>query len=136
MPAQWALVLPNADVKIRRGCWYRILRLGALEVTIEVNRRAVPVRRSLLQIEQAPVSREIVDLAGHRTRTGGSIGRLQAAVAVGETAGHGVEHPGLHLDGGLGDDDPADHTGGREPDGHLQRPMRGVDADELQAADT
>jgi hypothetical protein len=57
MPAQWALVLPNADVKVRRGCWYRILRLGALEVTIEVNRRAIPVRRSLLQIAQAPVSR-------------------------------------------------------------------------------
>lgn len=47
---QWARLQTEADVKLRRGAWYRILKLGAAEAVLEVNRRPLVVARGLLQI--------------------------------------------------------------------------------------
>ena len=57
VPVHWARLHSDADVKLRRGAWYRILRLGPLEVVLEVNHRPLPVSRTLLQIVQTPPSR-------------------------------------------------------------------------------
>ncbi len=54
---QWARLQTDVNVKLRRGAWYRILRLGAQEAVLEVNRRPITVLRTLLQIVQAPPTR-------------------------------------------------------------------------------
>ena len=54
---QWGRLQSNVSVKMRRGAWYRILRLGPLEVVLEVNRQPLTVSRTLLQIVQAPPTR-------------------------------------------------------------------------------
>jgi hypothetical protein len=54
---QWARLRTDVNVKLRRGAWYRILKLGAQEAVLDVNRQAVPVARTLLQIVQEPPQR-------------------------------------------------------------------------------
>jgi hypothetical protein len=54
---QWARLRSNVDVKLRRGAWYRILKLGAVEAVLDVNRQPLPVARGLLQIVQEPPRR-------------------------------------------------------------------------------
>jgi len=56
-PQQWARLQTDVNVKLRRGAWYRILKLGPLEAVVEVNRRPLSVARTLLQIVQAPPTR-------------------------------------------------------------------------------
>ncbi|MGH7536999.1 MAG: hypothetical protein ACREMF_00050 [Gemmatimonadales bacterium] len=66
MPAQqWARLQSDVNVKLRRGAWYRILKLGPLEAVVEVNRRPMAVARTLLQIVQAPPTRWSVVPAPH-----------------------------------------------------------------------
>ena len=57
MTQQWARLQSDVNVKLRRGAWYRIVRLGPMEATLEVNRQPLNVNRGLLQIAQAPPSR-------------------------------------------------------------------------------
>ena len=54
---QWARLQSDVNVKLRRGAWYRIMKLGPLEATLEVNRRPLTVSRGLLQIAQAAPTR-------------------------------------------------------------------------------
>ena len=54
---QWARLQTDVNVKLRRGAWYRILRLGPQEAVLEVNRNPLTVSRTLLQIVQAPPTR-------------------------------------------------------------------------------
>ena len=56
-PQQWARLQSDVNVKLRRGAWYRIMKLGPLEAVLEVNRRPLAVSRMLLQIVQAPPTR-------------------------------------------------------------------------------
>ena len=51
---QWARLNTDVDVKVRRGAWYRILKLGPLEVVLDVRGKQVPVPRPFLEIEPRP----------------------------------------------------------------------------------
>jgi hypothetical protein len=55
MPAiLFARLQTDVDLKIRRGAWYRVLDLGDLEATIEVNKKPLTVLRAVLEIQQRP----------------------------------------------------------------------------------
>jgi hypothetical protein len=78
-PQQWARLQTDVNVKLRRGAWYRILKLGPLEAVVEVNRRPVTVARTLLQIVQAPPTRwTIVSAPRNATRVPSSWGERYA----------------------------------------------------------
>lgn len=62
---QWARLQSDVNVKLRRGAWYQILRLGPLEAVLDVNRQPHTVARGLLQIVQAAPSRWTVVPAPH-----------------------------------------------------------------------
>jgi hypothetical protein len=62
---QWARLQTDVNVKLRRGAWYRILKLGAVEAVLDVNRQPHTVSRSLLQIVQAAPSRWTVVPSPH-----------------------------------------------------------------------
>lgn len=66
-PQQWARLEADVNVKLRRGAWYRILRLGAQDAVVEVNRQPVPVSRGLLQIVGTAPSRWTVVPAPRRS---------------------------------------------------------------------
>lgn len=51
---QWARLHTDTDVKIRRGAWYRVLRLGAVDAVLEVNRRPTSVPRAYLSFAAHP----------------------------------------------------------------------------------
>lgn len=54
---QWARLQTDVNVKLRRGAWYRVIKLGAVEALLDVNRQPVSVTRALLQIVPTPPSR-------------------------------------------------------------------------------
>jgi hypothetical protein len=54
---QWARLQTDVNVKLRRGAWYRILKLGAVDAVLDVNRQPHTVARTLLQIVQVAPSR-------------------------------------------------------------------------------
>jgi hypothetical protein len=54
---QWARLQSDVNVKLRRGAWYRVIRLGAVDAVLDVNRQQVSVTRALLQIVPVPPSR-------------------------------------------------------------------------------
>ena len=51
---QWARLIANVNVGLRRGAWYRVRDLGALEATLEVARGMVTVPRDLLDVATRP----------------------------------------------------------------------------------
>jgi hypothetical protein len=52
---QWARLQTESDeVKIRRGAWYKVLKLGPVEVVLDVNRKAIPVPRVYLRLAMQP----------------------------------------------------------------------------------
>jgi hypothetical protein len=51
---QWARLREDAQFRIRRGAWYRVLKTSAQEVVLEVNRRPVTVPREALEIRSGP----------------------------------------------------------------------------------
>lgn len=51
---QWARLRMDVQCPLRRGAWYKILRLGAQEATVEVKGKPVPVARTVLEIVPAP----------------------------------------------------------------------------------
>ena len=54
---QWARINVDAPTKIRRGAWYRILKLTSMEATLNVKGKPVPVPRRQLQLAAEPVLR-------------------------------------------------------------------------------
>jgi len=54
---QWARLQNDVNVKLRRGAWYRIVKLGPVEAVLDVNRQPVTVARALLQIVQVAPTR-------------------------------------------------------------------------------
>ena len=50
MAGMWARLRADLNVRLRRGAWYRIMRLTPQEAVLDVNSRPVGVSRSLLQM--------------------------------------------------------------------------------------
>ncbi len=48
--SQWARLRSDASVPLRRGAWYRVLRVTQSDAVLEVNRRVVNVPRAALQV--------------------------------------------------------------------------------------
>ncbi|HYL20252.1 MAG TPA: hypothetical protein VEU74_00725 [Gemmatimonadales bacterium] len=49
-PEQWARTKVRTSRHVRRGAWYRVIRLTPLEAVLEVNRQPVTVPRTFLQV--------------------------------------------------------------------------------------
>ena len=54
---QWARLRPAAPGQIRRGAWYRVIRLGASEVVLDVHGKLTAVPRSSVEIIPTPPTR-------------------------------------------------------------------------------
>jgi|SRR6059036_869032 len=51
MPSfQWARLKENVKSPLRRGAWYRILKLTSTEATVDVKGKPVPLQRAQLQL--------------------------------------------------------------------------------------
>ena len=57
MAMMFARIQADVPVKLRRGAWYRVLKLDDLQATIEVNRRPVGVLRAWLELKERPPQR-------------------------------------------------------------------------------
>jgi hypothetical protein len=51
---QWGRVRIDAQCRLRRGAWYRVMRLTPLEAVVDVNHGFVSVPRASLQIASRP----------------------------------------------------------------------------------
>ena len=66
MPAfQWARMKVNVKSALRLGAWYRILKLSASEVVLDVKGKPVPLPRGQLQLSPTPGLRWTVVPAPH-----------------------------------------------------------------------
>lgn len=54
---QWGRLAVDTNVRLRRGAWYRVLKLDSLEAIIEVNRQPRAVPRFALQLSRTPPQR-------------------------------------------------------------------------------
>ncbi|HXF94779.1 MAG TPA: hypothetical protein VNI61_01635 [Gemmatimonadales bacterium] len=54
---QWGRLQADVNCRLRRGAWYRVLRVAPLEAVVEVNRRPLPVPRYLIEIVSQPPRR-------------------------------------------------------------------------------
>jgi hypothetical protein len=54
---QWARLQADVQCGLRRGAWYRVLRLGAREAILDVHRTPRPVDRALLEFSPTPPTR-------------------------------------------------------------------------------
>jgi hypothetical protein len=50
MPHCWARVRARTNAPLRRGAWYRVVRLNADRAVLEVNRQHIPFARGMLQV--------------------------------------------------------------------------------------
>jgi hypothetical protein len=50
----YARLCENVNLHIRRGAWYRVLRMEELHATLDVNKHPVPVARALLEFARRP----------------------------------------------------------------------------------
>ena len=48
--SQWARLRNEASVPLRRGAWYRVLRVTTTDAVLDVNQRVVNVPRAALQM--------------------------------------------------------------------------------------
>jgi hypothetical protein len=48
--AQWARLRPTESGHLRRGAWYRVVRLSAVEVVLDVHGKPMPFPRPSLEI--------------------------------------------------------------------------------------
>lgn len=53
-PTRWARLHNDVDYQIRRGAWYRVLKLGPVDAVLEVNRKPTPVPRAFLEFAARP----------------------------------------------------------------------------------
>ena len=51
---QWARLRKDVQSPLRRGAWYRIVKLSAQQVTVDVKGHPTPIERALLEIAPAP----------------------------------------------------------------------------------
>ena len=54
MATQWARLRVDVNSPLRRGAWYRVVKLAARHATVEVKGRPVQVERSWLELVPAP----------------------------------------------------------------------------------
>jgi hypothetical protein len=57
MAGMWARLQADIDVNLRRGAWYRLLKIDGFDAVVDVNRRPVPIVRAFLQISTSPPRR-------------------------------------------------------------------------------
>lgn len=75
MSLQFARLQADVPCKLRRGAWYRVLRLAAVEAVLDVARREMAVPREYLQIEETPPRRwTVVPLPNNALRVPASWG--------------------------------------------------------------
>lgn len=53
---QWARLRAEANVPLRRGAWYGVVRLTPTDAVLDVHQRMVNVPKSLLEIAPRPAS--------------------------------------------------------------------------------
>ena len=52
--SQWARLRADASVPLRRGAWYRVLRMTSTDAVLDVNQRPINVPLAVLQIAPRP----------------------------------------------------------------------------------
>jgi len=57
MTTQYARLDTDVNCQLRRGAWYRVLRLAPMEAVLDVARREIAVPREYLQIRSNPPRR-------------------------------------------------------------------------------
>lgn len=66
---QWARLRKDVQSPLRRGAWYRILKLGAQQATLDIRGRPTPIERGLLEITLTPrVTWTVVPRPGNAPR--------------------------------------------------------------------
>jgi hypothetical protein len=53
MAGMWARLQADLNCNMRRGAWYRLLKVQGLAAVVEVNRKPVPILRAFVQISQS-----------------------------------------------------------------------------------
>lgn len=53
----WARLQADLNCNLRRGAWYRLIKVEGFAALVDVNRKAVPVVRAFLQLSNAPPRR-------------------------------------------------------------------------------
>src|SRR2546426_2720550 len=66
---QWARLNENVKTPLRRGAWYRILKLTSSEATVDVKGKPVSLPRGELQLSPTPAQRWTVVPAPDRKST-------------------------------------------------------------------
>jgi hypothetical protein len=51
---QWARLRTDASVPLRRGAWYRVVRMTPTDVVLDVHQRQINVPKSVLQMAPRP----------------------------------------------------------------------------------
>ena len=69
MAGRWARLQADIDVNLRRGAWYRVLKIEGFDAVVDVNCRSVPVVRAFVQISTSPPRRWTVVATPRTTRT-------------------------------------------------------------------
>ncbi len=69
MACRWARLQADIDVNLRRGAWYRLLKIEGFDAVVDVNCRPVPVVRAFVQISTSPPRRWTVVATPRTTRT-------------------------------------------------------------------
>ena len=53
----WARLQADLNCNLRRGAWYRLIKVEGLAAVVDVNRKPVPVVRAFLQLSNTPPRR-------------------------------------------------------------------------------
>jgi hypothetical protein len=53
----WARLQADLNCQLRRGAWYRLIKMEGLAAVVDVNRNPVPVVRAFVQISSSPPRR-------------------------------------------------------------------------------
>ena len=54
---RWARLAVDANIRLRRGAWYKVLGEEGFDLIIEVNKRPVRALRALFEVRDRPVPR-------------------------------------------------------------------------------
>jgi DNA-directed RNA polymerase subunit RPC12/RpoP len=54
---RWARLQVDANIRLRRGAWYKVLKEEGFDLIIEVNRRPVRALRALFEVRDRPIPR-------------------------------------------------------------------------------
>jgi hypothetical protein len=68
MAGMWARLQADVDCNLRRGAWYRLLKMDGLAAVVDVNHRPVPVVRAFVQVANSPPRRWTVVATPATTR--------------------------------------------------------------------